>query len=225
MQRAPLPVNNMRDIAIYGAGGFGRETALLIRQINELSQSWRLIGYFDDSKIVKGDVDGVRVVGNLSDLNNYRESLSLCVAVANPLIRRALIGKITNSNLDFPILIHPGSQTGDKNNVVGKGCIITAGSILTTKIDLGDFVIVNLASTIGHDSDIGNFSSIMPGCSISGNVSLGKACLMGTGARVLQNISIGDESVIGAGAVVTKSFGNKVKLLGIPAVNVQPYVG
>ena len=40
----------MRDIAIYGAGGFGREIACLIKEINGVEPTWNLIGFFDDGK-------------------------------------------------------------------------------------------------------------------------------------------------------------------------------
>jgi len=32
----------MKDIAIYGAGGFGREVACLINKINEVNPTWNL---------------------------------------------------------------------------------------------------------------------------------------------------------------------------------------
>ena len=38
----------MKEIAIYGFGGFGREVACLIRKINERQPRWKFIGYFDD---------------------------------------------------------------------------------------------------------------------------------------------------------------------------------
>ena len=40
----------MKDIAIYGAGGMGRETACLIERINKASPKtiWNLIGFYDD---------------------------------------------------------------------------------------------------------------------------------------------------------------------------------
>lgn len=44
----------MKDIAIFGAGGFGREVACLIRSINECidvdEERWNFIGFFDDVK-------------------------------------------------------------------------------------------------------------------------------------------------------------------------------
>ena len=38
----------MKKIAIYGAGGFGREVACLLNKINEVKLTWELIGFFDD---------------------------------------------------------------------------------------------------------------------------------------------------------------------------------
>lgn len=40
----------MKDIAIYGAGGFGREVACLIERINKARETpiWNFIGFFDD---------------------------------------------------------------------------------------------------------------------------------------------------------------------------------
>ncbi len=38
------------NIAIYGAGGFGKEVACLIDRINDNGGKWNLIGFFDDTK-------------------------------------------------------------------------------------------------------------------------------------------------------------------------------
>ena len=37
----------MKKIAIFGAGGFGREVKWLIDDINEKKHTWDFIGYFD----------------------------------------------------------------------------------------------------------------------------------------------------------------------------------
>ena len=42
----------MKDIVIYGAGGFGREIACLLNLINEKTPEWNIIGFLDD-KIIK----------------------------------------------------------------------------------------------------------------------------------------------------------------------------
>ena len=49
----------MKDIALFGAGGFGREVACLIRLINESLNEprWNLIGFFDDNADLKGTIN------------------------------------------------------------------------------------------------------------------------------------------------------------------------
>ncbi len=203
----------MKDLVIIGAGGFGRETALMVDQM----YAWNLVGFYDDYVQQGTLVDGSNVLGNISLLNESKHAIAVVIAIADPLIRQRIVVSLTNKNIYFPALIHPTALSGHASNVIGNGCIITAGVILTTGITLCDFVIVNLATTIGHDVVISEFTSIMPQCSISGNVRLGNRCFIGSGSRILQGITIGDDSVVGAGAVVTKSFATNSKLIGIPA--------
>ena len=42
-----------RKIAIYGAGGFGREVALMLQQMNKAEAEWDIIGFYDDGKKVE----------------------------------------------------------------------------------------------------------------------------------------------------------------------------
>lgn len=211
----------MQDVAIYGAGGFGRETLLLLAQINQVAPTWRLMGFFDDGYKKGQSVEGAPVLGGIEEINRYEKPLSIVVAIAEPLARMKLVSAIDNPLLEFPVIAHPQASLGSESNWFGRGSIITAGCILTTGIVMGEFTIINLASTIGHDARIGSFCSIMPGCSLSGNITLGEATMMGTGAKVLQNISIGSRCKIGAGAVVIKNFGNGLTIVGVPAYAVN----
>jgi sugar O-acyltransferase (sialic acid O-acetyltransferase NeuD family) len=206
------------QLAIYGAGGLGRELAVMIEQINAQAPAWDVIGFFDDRLQKNDEVDELKVLGNINDLNSYANDLSVCVAVADPAIRFHLIKKITNPKIKYPLVIHPHAIMGDtKRNKLGRGSIITAGVILTTGIDIGEFCIINLSTTIGHDVKIGSCCTVMPACSISGNVSIDSRCVLGTGSRIIQGVTIGENCMIGAGSVVTKSFGSNLKILGVPA--------
>lgn len=204
------------DLAIYGAGGLGREIALMVDQINAHKPEWNVIGFFDDGKAKGQVIDGLRVLGGIKEINEWKIGLSLSIAIADPVKRERLVSKIDNQNIDYPSLIHPASNTGSKGNHIGRGCIITQGCIFTIGITLRDFVIINLNTTVGHDVTIGSFSSVMPGCNISGSVTIGEASLIGTGAMILQNISIGNRCKIGAGAVITKNFGDRLTVVGVP---------
>jgi len=40
----------MKKVIIIGAGGVGREVALIINQINNFKPTWNIIGFLDDNK-------------------------------------------------------------------------------------------------------------------------------------------------------------------------------
>jgi len=206
----------MRDLIIYGAGGFGREINLLVRQINRHAETWNVKGFCDDGKKAGETVDDLCVLGGWNYLQTVK-GCSVVLAIADPHVRQQVYNRIAGLDLVFPSLIHPDVFLDGQFNRIGKGVIITAGCYFTTGITIEDFVIINLASTIGHDVKLGRFSSVMPGTNISGNVAIGECCLLGTGAKILQNLSLGANARLGAGAVMTRSFGDNCLLVGIPA--------
>jgi sugar O-acyltransferase (sialic acid O-acetyltransferase NeuD family) len=205
------------DLAIYGAGGFGRETALMIDQINQSDRCWNVLGFFDDGISPDELVDGLPVLGGIAEVNRVDRPLSMVVAIADPNVRRKVVTSITNQHIGFPVLVHPNALMGSVTNFFGRGTLITAGCALTTGIVTGEFTIINLLTTIGHDVKLGSFCSVMPGCNISGHVEIGECTLIGTGVQILQNKTVGKNCKVGAGAVVTKNFGDGMTLVGIPA--------
>jgi acetyltransferase-like isoleucine patch superfamily enzyme len=100
---------------------------------------------------------------------------------------------------------------------IGRGCIICAGSILTTDIILHDFITLNLMCTVGHDTEIEEYSSFMPSVNISGEVNVGKGVYVGTGAKIINQVDIGEGTIVGAGAVVAKSLPANCTAVGVPA--------
>ncbi len=190
----------MKNIAIYGAGGFGKE----VRGMLDLQRGlYSFAGYFDDHK------DGIDAVqGDQFD--------DVLVSIADPFIRMRLVNAWSKKKVPYHSLISPDVQLHPSVKV-GMGSIICQGVKFTIDIRLGAFVIINLNSTIGHDVVMGDFCSLMPSVNISGNVTLGKRVFIGTGATVLQGLSIGDDTIIGAGAVVTKSIKAGATVVGVPA--------
>ena len=208
----------MKKIAIYGAGGFGREVACLIRIINEKSPEWELIGFFDDG-IEKGTKNEYGVVlGGIDEVNSYPEELAIVIAIASPKIVEKIVGNITSSKIYYPNIISPDVTFLDKDNVsVGIGNIISFGCIISCNVTIGDFNILNSMISIGHDATIGNFNSIMPAVKISREVKIGNKNFFGVNSTVLQQINIGNETVIGASSLVLRKTKDGMTYVGNPA--------
>jgi len=208
----------MKKIAIYGAGGFGREVACLIRKINEQSSEWELIGFFDDG-IEQGTKNKYGVVlGGIVEVNTFPEELAVVLAIASPKIVEKIVENITSSKIYHPNIISPDVTFLDKDNVsVGKGNIISFGCIISCNVTIGDFNIFNWAITIGHDVLIQNFNAFMPDVKISGEVSVGNKNFFGVNSTVLQQIHIGNETVIGASSLVLRKTKDGMTYVGNPA--------
>ncbi len=208
----------MKDIAIFGVGGFGREVLALIKDINNVSPTWNILGFFDDGYEKGVMINGYPILGKTVDLNKWTTPISLAVSIGSPVIKKKILDKITNPLVDYPTLIHPIAWIGDKDLVeIGKGCIICAGNLITTNIKIHDFVILNLGCTVGHDTVIMNYAAFMPSVNISGEVTIDEGVYVGTGVKIINQIEIGEYTIVGAGAVVSKSLPANCTAVGVPA--------
>lgn len=210
----------MKDIAIYGAGGFGREVACLINQINEKEFTWNLIGFFDDNPDLKGKMIShyASCLGGIDDLNAYDKPLNLTIPIGSPSIVRQIVGKITNSNITFPNLIHPTFNLADENAFeIGKGNIIQRDCSASCDVSFGDFNVLNGSVVFGHDAKVGNFNTFMPATRISGEVHIGDENFFGVGSIVLQQIKIGNKVRLGAGSVMMTKPKDSNLYIGNPA--------
>lgn len=205
----------MKDIVIIGAGGFAREVLQLIQDINAIEQEWRFLGFIDDNVSVQGTiVNGYPVLGTTEWLKD--KDVAVAIAIGNPKSKETIYNKIKDFGNSFPNLIHPNALIGDFNQF-GMGNIITAGSILTVNIELHNFIIININTTIGHDVVMEDYCTILPSVCVSGNVHLEKAVMMGTKSAIIQQLKIGAYSIIGAGATVTKDIPGNCTAVGTPA--------
>jgi len=176
------------------------------------------MGYYDDNISKGSNVNGFKVLGAVDELTIIDYTLEVIISIADPRIKKKIYKTLKfNSLLNFPSLIHPNVLIGKDEVIIGYGCIICASNIITVNIVIGNFVILNLGCTVGHDSKIGDYSSFMPSVNISGEVIISEKVYVGTGAKIINQIEIGENSIIGAGAVVSKSIPSNCTAVGVPA--------
>ncbi len=200
----------------------GREVIPLIKDINKIEKQWNIIGFFDDDPKKERMINGFPVLGGIAELNSWPTELCLAISIGRPATKRNIIKRINNPKISFPTLIHPSVIIGEREHVsIGKGTIICAGTIITTNVKIGDFVLFNLSCTITHDDIISDYCSLMPSVCISGEDVLGRGVYVGTGAKIINGINVGENVTIGAGAVVIKDLPPNCTAVGVPALPVH----
>jgi sugar O-acyltransferase (sialic acid O-acetyltransferase NeuD family) len=207
-----------RPLALVGAGGLGREIAVLVAQLNEAGGAWDLRGFYDDRAPATPTVGGLPYLGTVADLNATASPLAVAIAVGSSASRAAVVARLTSPHLSFPALVHPQVALRPTQRVaLGEGCLIQRGCILTCDITLGRFVLLNLGCTLGHDSVLEDFCSLMPHANVGGGAHLGAGVYLGTNATVIHQVRVGADTTVGAGAVAVRDLPPHCTAVGVPA--------
>lgn len=224
-------------LAIFGAGGLGREVLMLAHQINEACPTWELFGFFDDQPPAVPGRLGLPYWGSSADLLALAAQATaagaapphVAVAVGSPATRAAVVARLQaggGAGLHFPALIHPGVARQPYQRLrIGEGCLVQQGCVLTTDVTLGRFVLLNLGCTVGHDARLDDFCSLMPQTNVGGAAQLEAGVYLGTNATVIQGVRIGARTVLGAGAVAVRDLPADITAVGIPAKEVLGFKG
>lgn len=211
----------MKDIAIFGAGGFGKEVACLIDLINrsEAEPRWNCVGFFDDNKPVGTDISLYgKVLGGMAELNAWPTPLDLAVAIGNPHTIKKVVSLITTPNISFPNVIHPDFGMADPRGFsIGQGNIIEGGCFASCDVKIGNFNVFNGSDVLGHDVVVGDYNVLMPDLRISGEVEIGRYNLLGVGSIVLQRVAIGENVVLSPGSVLLRHPKDNSTYIGNPA--------
>ena len=213
----------MKDIAIFGAGGFGREVACLIKRINKVSPTWNFIGFFDDNEALKGTKNEYgEVLGTTADLNAWEKPLAIAIGIGSPKAVYAVINNIKNDKIEYPNLIDPTVVINDEDNYkLGKGNVFCPNCIISIATEVGDFNTFNNGTVIGHDDKIGSYNSFMPGVNISGGVRIGDCNFFGVKSTILQYLKVGDNTTIGGMALVIRNTKDGFLYMGNPAKKIE----
>lgn len=208
----------MRNAVVFGAGGFGREVAWLIRRNNQEESKWNLLGMVDDDPSLRGQsVDGYPILGTMDWIKNFQDDLCVFSGIGTGVVRRSTTEIMSAiEGITFPTLVSHDAIVSDRVKM-GQGCIICASTIITTDVLLGNFVTINLDCTIGHDAVLEDYVQLQPSVNISGFDTIKTCAQIGTGVHVIQGLTIGERSIVGAGTVVIKDVPEDCTAVGNPS--------
>lgn len=206
----------MTDLIIVGAGGFGRETLMMIEEINASEPKWNVLGFIDDNLCA---LDGINcekhILGKIADWE-IKEGVFFVLSIAEPHTKKVIAELLKSRGAKFATLIHPTSRLG-KNTTIGEGVILAARTDVTTNIKLGNFVFLNVASQVGHDCIIGDYCTLFPNSSVAGGSVLGDGVTVGTSAATYPGVKVGEYATIGMNSAVIRNVKPNTTVMGVPA--------
>ena len=212
----------MKDILIYGFGGFGHEVACLIQHINKEKPTWNVIGYIDDGVEVGTECKYGKVLGNCDMLDAWDKPVAVVIAIGSCKALEVVSKKIVNPNVEFPNIVAPNVFYFDEESVtMGKGNIVTFGCRFSCNSHLGDFNILNGNISLGHDATLGNYNVLFPETRISGQTSVGDRNFFGARCFVAQCLKVGNDCRFGAGAYMLRKTKDGYLYMGNPAKRIE----
>lgn len=189
--------------------------AVEIAEVAEES-GWRVAGFVENlsrercAEMLEGrPIHWIEDVGELA-------ATHLAVCGLGTTRRGIFTEQASTHGLRFATVVHPMAQVSG-TGTIGEGSILSAGTIVAARAELGRHVLVNRGALIGHHAIVGDYASIMSGANVAGSCRIGERTYVGMGAVVIDHVSIGAGSLVGAGAVVTKDVPDRVQVVGVPA--------
>ncbi len=209
----------MKNLVIIGVGGFARVVYGHTHDSLGYGEEWNVKGFLDgDVKLAQNEYDKLPA-SVLGDVNNYeiQEADVFVCAIANPAVKKKLVETILNRGGKFINIIHKTAII-HKTVILGVGNIIAPYCMIYDSSKLGDHIMLNSKSILGHDVEIGDFSTLLGDVNINGRAKVGECSCWGAGSIALPQSVIEDNAFVGVGSVVFRHVKKGQKVFGNPAM-------
>lgn len=210
----------MKQFAIFGVGGFGRDIMPLARHhCSSLTEDYQLV--FVDDNPPAAELNGYPVMTYDHWLAQPAINRYINIATANSYVREKIVKRCIADGVNF-FEIRASNVIQMDNVVLAEGAVLCPFVTLTSNIKVGSHFHANLYSYVEHDCVIGDYVTFAPRVCCNGNVVIEDHVYVGAGAIIRQGqpgqpLVIGRGAIIGMGAIVTKSVPSGVTVIGNPA--------
>lgn len=210
----------MKNLLIVGAGGFGRELAAAAPAALGYGETFTLKGFLDDhADALAGFTGYPPIVSTVRDYSPEVDDVFI-TALGDTAARAKCVRVLTEKGAVFISLIDRTARLG-ANVVVGAGCVIAAGAVLTADIRVGAHTCVFHNASVGHDTRIGSFAHIYAQVAVGGGVQIGDFARIYPGAVVVPRRKLGEGAVVGAGSVAFLDVPAHTTVMGNPAAPLE----
>jgi sugar O-acyltransferase (sialic acid O-acetyltransferase NeuD family) len=216
-----------QHLAIIGGAAFAREVFWYAKRVGV-----EYVCFVDEL----ATEDSIEVGGArqpvVRDLTHFKKNEKLrnfkkfVVGIGGPEIKRRAVTRALDAGLEPAPPLICDTQIYDPSCKIGLGSTIAPGCIITTNVEIGRFVVANLACTIAHDVRIEDFVTLSPGCHLSGNVVLGTGAFLGSGAVIKEKMKVAENARVGAQTFVVKDIDEPgCTVIGVPGRKIPTMKG
>lgn len=210
----------MKNLLIIGARGFGRDIYNLASECQGYQKDYQIKGFLDDKKDA---LDAFCTYPPIVDsVENYivgDDDVFIC-ALGDVQFKKKYIQMILDKGGKFISLIHPEAHV-DRNAKIGIGCIVFQNAGIGSGSIIGNYVLIQASTFIGHDSKIGNYSRVDCHAVCTGGVVLEDEVTIHTSAVINQKILVRKGAHVGAGSFVIRNVKENSTVYGNPAIRLK----
>jgi len=209
----------MQELVIIGGSNAFWEISELIKDINAVKETYKIIGVLDDNEILWGrKFKHLYVDGPIEKANIYSDNVKFILAIGSfktRIIRSEIIEKLNLPIDKYETLIHPTAKIFS-NATVKNGCIIHYGSVIFNHTIVESFSVISANCVIGVGNLIGKGALLGSTITTTTGVKIGSFSFVGSSTSIGEGVEIGPGAQIGMGSLVLKNIKSGCFVLGNP---------
>lgn len=206
----------MKDLIIIGASGFGRDIYNMATECIGYQKEYVIKGFLDDNKnALESFGNYPPIVNSIKDYIVEENDVFIC-ALGDVKTKKSIIHLILKKGGKFISLVHPTANV-DRSAKIGVGCIILQNAFIGAGSIIGDFILIQVSTVIGHDVKIGNYSRIDCLAVCTGGAIIEDEVTIHTAAVINQQVIVGKGSCVGAGSFAIRRVKENSTVFGNPA--------
>jgi carbonic anhydrase/acetyltransferase-like protein (isoleucine patch superfamily) len=196
------------DLLILGTYPHAVEMADIVERINQVKQTWNLIGFVS----AYGDRVGETICGIPVLARDALEQhpAALVIPEYDWPFKSDIPRERLTSLIDPSVFVAQTAQ-------IGLGCVIYPNCYIGAHAKIGDLLFCLSGSVINHNDIIEDRVTLTSHVTLAGDVHVEAGCYLGQSCTVRELLKIGRGSLIGMGAVVLHNVAPNSVMVGNPA--------